>query len=263
MSLNFPSSPTIGQIHYDETAQYFYEWDGTVWKGISQYSSSHIQSLDDISGSFDGIETTFPITYGSSPLKPESSEAVRLNLGGVIQDPANDYSVSGSNLIFSTAPASGLTFSAISLGSAYNVVEVETRIGSEDDNSTDANFYPVFMDQTPDANLKISTTKLKFNPSTGRLTAPLINSPSDENLKKDVHTIENAVDKINQLRGVDFVWKENDEKSMGVIAQELQKVFPELVAEENDELSVNYNGLIAVLIEAVKELSKGQGEEGG
>ena len=67
MSLNFPSSPTIGQIHYDETAQYFYEWDGTVWKGIIQYSSSHIQSLDDISGSFDGIETTFPITYGSSP----------------------------------------------------------------------------------------------------------------------------------------------------------------------------------------------------
>ena len=43
---------------------------------------------------------------------------------------------------------------------------------------------------------------------------------------------------------------------MGVIAQELQKVFPELVTEENDELSVNYNGLIAVLIEAVKELSK-------
>jgi hypothetical protein len=43
---------------------------------------------------------------------------------------------------------------------------------------------------------------------------------------------------------------------MGVIAQELRKVFPELVAEENDELSVNYNGLIAVLIEAVKELSK-------
>ena len=55
---------------------------------------------------------------------------------------------------------------------------------------------------------------------------------------------------------VSILWKENDKKSMGVIAQELQKVFPELVAEENDELSVNYNGLIAVLIETVKELSK-------
>lgn len=263
MSLNFPSSPSIGQIYYDETARYFYEWDGTVWKGITQYSSSHIQSLDDISGSFDGIETSFPMTYGSAQIRPESSEAVRLNLGGVIQDPANDYSVSGSNLIFSTAPASGLTFSAISLGSSYNVVEIETQIGSEDDNSTDATFYPLFVNGTSYVEPNISTSKLKFNPSTGRLTATFINSPSDENLKKDVHTIENAVDKINQLRGVDFVWKENDEKSMGVIAQELQKVFPELVAEENDELSVNYNGLIAVLIEAVKELSKDQRGEGG
>ncbi len=254
MSLNFPSSPSVGQIYYDETAQYFYEWDGVVWKSITQSSSSHIQILDDVSGSFNGITTSFSITSGSVSIQPESSEAVRLNLGGVIQDPANDYSVSGSNLIFSTPPTGGLTFSAISLGSAYNVLKTE--IGSDDDNSTDATFYPLFVNGTSYTEPKISTSKLKFNPSTGRLTAPLINSPSDENLKKDVHTIENAVDKINQLRGVDFVWKESDEKSMGVIAQELQKVFPELVAEENDELSVNYNGLIAVLIEAVKELSK-------
>ena len=254
MSLNFPSSPSVGQIYYDETAQYFYEWDGVVWKSITQSSSSHIQILDDVSGSFNGITTSFSITSGSVSIQPESSEAVRLNLGGVIQDPANDYSVSGSNLIFSTPPTGGLTFSAISLGSSYNVLKTE--IESDDDNSTNATFYPLFVNGASYAEPKISTSKLKFNPSTGRLTAPLINSPSDENLKKDVHTIENAVDKINQLRGVDFVWKESDEKSMGVIAQELQKVFPELVAEENDELSVNYNGLIAVLIEAVKELSK-------
>ena len=254
MSLNFPSSPSVGLIHYDETAQYFYEWDGSVWKSITQSSSNNIQILDDVSGSFNGITTSFPITSGSISIQPESSEAVRLNLGGVIQDPANDYSVSGSNLIFSTPPTGGLTFSAISLGSAYNVLKTE--IGSDDDNSTNATFYPLFVNGTSYTEPKISTSKLRFNPSTGRLTAPLINSPSDENLKKDVHTIENAVDKINQLRGVDFVWKESDEKSMGVIAQELQKVFPELVTEENDELSVNYNGLIAVLIEAVKELSK-------
>ena len=254
MSLNFPSSPSVGQIYYDETSQYFYEWSGDVWKSITQSSSSHIQSLDDISGSFDGIETSFPITYGSVPIQPGSSEAVRLNLGGVIQDPANDYSISGSNVIFSTPPASGLTFSAISFGHSFNVLKTE--IESNDDNSTDANFYPLFVNGTSYVEPNISTSKLIFNPSLGRLTASEIVNTSDENLKKDVHTIENAVDKINQLRGVDFVWKESDKKSMGVIAQELQKVFPELVAEENNELSVNYNGLIAVLIEAVKELSK-------
>ena len=256
MSLNFPSSPYAGQIHYDSSAQYFYEWDGVVWKSITQASSSHIQIIDDISGSFDGIETTFPITYGfgSTSIRPRSSEAVRLNLGGVIQSPTSDYYVSGSNLIFYTAPASGLTFSAVSLGSAFNVSKTDIR--SNEDNSTDANFYPVFVSGTSYVEPNISTSKLMFNPSLGRLTASEIVNTSDENLKKDVHTIENPVDKINQLRGVDFVWKESDEKSMGVIAQELQKVFPELVVEENNKLSINYNGLVAVLIEAVKELSK-------
>ena len=131
MSLNFPSSPSVGQIYYDETSQYFYEWSGDVWKSITQSSSSHIQSLDDISGSFDGIETSFPITYGSVPIQPGSSEAVRLNLGGVIQDPANDYSVSGSNLIFSTPPAAGLSFSAIILGTTYNTFGTDIQIVGE------------------------------------------------------------------------------------------------------------------------------------
>jgi len=95
-----------------------------------------------------------------------------------------------------------------------------------------------------------STKKYKF------LEDFLVFVPNpDENLKKNIHTIENAVEKINQLRGVNFTWKDTDEKSAGVIAQELQKVFPELVSKNENGLSINYNGLIGVLIEAVKELS--------
>ena len=131
MSLNFPSSPFIGQVHYNFTAQYFYEWSGDVWKSITQSSSSHIQILDDVSGSFNGITTSFSITSGSVSIQPESSEAVRLNLGGVIQDPVNDYSVSGSNLIFSTPPAAGLSFSAIILGTTYNTFGTDIQIVGE------------------------------------------------------------------------------------------------------------------------------------
>ena len=76
------------------------------------------------------------------------------------------------------------------------------------------------------------------------------------NLKKDISTIDNAVDKVMQLRGVDYTWKQSEEKSKGVIAQELQKVLPELVSESDDRLSVNYNGIIGVLIEAIKEQQK-------
>jgi hypothetical protein len=81
------------------------------------------------------------------------------------------------------------------------------------------------------------------------------NSTSDENLKGDISTFGNALETLHQLRGVDFTWKESQKPSIGVIAQELEKVLPQLV-NDGGVKSVNYNGLIGVLIEAVKELSE-------
>lgn len=86
------------------------------------------------------------------------------------------------------------------------------------------------------------------------VTAADINSTSDRNLKKNVSTIENSLDIINSLRGVSFDWKINDKKSYGVIAQELEEILPDLVTTKENK-SVNYNGLVGVLIQAVKELS--------
>jgi hypothetical protein len=121
MALNFPSSPTIGQVYTDTTSGFSYEWDGTVWRSYSPSSTSQIKALDDISESFDGIETTFPLTSNSLPVSPLNSQSLIINLGGVVQDSTDDYSVSGSNLIFSTPPTSGLSFSGISLGPAIPV----------------------------------------------------------------------------------------------------------------------------------------------
>ena len=89
--------------------------------------------------------------------------------------------------------------------------------------------------------------------SSGIITAVAFNSTSDENLKYNVETVGNALDTVNSLRGVKFQWKEDDGVSYGVIAQELQQVLPELVSA-GDIKTVNYNGIIGVLIEAVKEL---------
>ena len=80
------------------------------------------------------------------------------------------------------------------------------------------------------------------------------NSTSDENLKTNIQTIESSLDTLQQLRGVTFDWKGNNKPSIGVIAQELEQVLPQLVTD-GDPKTVNYNGLIGVLIEAVKELS--------
>ena len=95
--------------------------------------------------------------------------------------------------------------------------------------------------------------------ATGDITAYY---SSDERLKDNIVQLGGALDKVNQLRGVSFDWKEAPEvhshegNDIGVIAQEVEAVYPELVHErENGYKAVDYVKLSAVLIEAVKELS--------
>ena len=83
---------------------------------------------------------------------------------------------------------------------------------------------------------------------------------SDENLKKDITIVSDAVTKVEALKGVTFKWKKNDADSAGVIAQDVEKVLPEVVKTVNDMdgneyKAVNYAGLTSILIEAVKDLS--------
>ena len=76
---------------------------------------------------------------------------------------------------------------------------------------------------------------------------------SDERLKSDIKTLPAALDTVDQLRGVSFV--KDGQAGVGVIAQEVQKVLPQVVQENKDGyLSVAYGNLVGVLIEAVKEL---------
>jgi hypothetical protein len=86
------------------------------------------------------------------------------------------------------------------------------------------------------------------------VTAADFNSTSDLTLKTNVNTLENSLDIVNSLRGVSFDWKSNGKKSYGVIAQELEQILPDLVTTKENK-SVNYNGLVGVLLQAVKELS--------
>ena len=121
MALNFPSSPTIGQIYTDSVSGFSYEWNGTVWISFSAASSSQIKPLDDISGSFNNVTQTFALTSNSVSITPPTAQSLIINLGGVIQDATDDYSVTSSNITFSTPPASGLSFSGVSLGPAIPI----------------------------------------------------------------------------------------------------------------------------------------------
>jgi len=75
---------------------------------------------------------------------------------------------------------------------------------------------------------------------------------SDENLKTNVETFDNALDKVMNLRGVTYDWKSSGTADFGFIAQEIQEVLPECVAE-GDIMGVDYARVSAVLVEAIKE----------
>ena len=121
MALNFPSSPSVGDVYTDTTSGFSYEWDGTVWKSYTPASTSNIRVLDDISGSFNGSTQTFALVISGVAHTPANAQQLRIVLGGVVQSPGTDYTVSGTNITFTTAPDAGLDFSGISLGPAVPV----------------------------------------------------------------------------------------------------------------------------------------------
>ena len=86
---------------------------------------------------------------------------------------------------------------------------------------------------------------------TGVCTATDFNSTSDTTVKENIQVIEDPLASIVRIDGVTFTWKDTGKNSAGVTAQNLEKVLPNLVSN-GDLKSVNYNGLVGYLIEAVK-----------
>jgi hypothetical protein len=91
------------------------------------------------------------------------------------------------------------------------------------------------------------------------VTATTWTGQSDIRLKDIDSEIENAIDKVNKLRGVRFTWKSDENKKMqvGLIAQEVKEVLPEAVdfdeTNENYRMGVQYTDLIPLLVNAIKE----------
>tara|TARA_Y100000593_G_scaffold12299_1_gene22505 strand:+ start:486 stop:2789 length:2304 start_codon:yes stop_codon:yes gene_type:complete len=115
-----------------------------------------------------------------------------------------------------------------------------------------------------------NTTELTFwpNDTTGGEKAVLtsggnwdiagaVNAGSDIRWKENINTIETPLETIKQLRGVTFDWKDkkkdNEKMQHGCIAQEVEKILPNLITERKNYKHLNYTGIIPILIEAMKE----------
>tara|TARA_B100000405_G_C16648365_1_gene397526 strand:+ start:122 stop:790 length:669 start_codon:yes stop_codon:yes gene_type:complete len=160
---------------------------------------------------------------------------------------------SGSGVIIEDSGSSVGTAGTINFGSGIDVSQISVGI------VTVTSGVPHFIKTSAGIHTLGSVGIGTTNPTSalqvaGTVSAQDFNTTSDQSLKTNIVTIEDALEKIELIRGVEFNWVESPQMpSMGVIAQEVESVFPELVADTNPK-QVNYNGLIGVLIESVKAL---------
>ena len=78
------------------------------------------REVDDISSGFNGSTTAFTLAISGSNVSPGTANDIIVSLGGVIQNPNNDYTIAASTITFTTAPASGLSFFAVVLGQSID-----------------------------------------------------------------------------------------------------------------------------------------------
>ncbi len=189
---------------------------------------------------------------------------------GTASGPSNSLIVSGQVGIGATVPVAGLDVQrsvTSSSGAAFGVREQQALTASaNNDVLTGLYINPSFTNGgytgvadngliVANGNVGIGTAYpqalLDVN---GDIRAQVYFHSSDARLKENIKTSQGLAI-VSKLRGVTFTWKNNKQKSSGVIAQEVEKVLPNAVrADGNNMKAVEYDQLFAPLIEAVKEL---------
>ena len=266
VSLTPPSNPASGDLWYspNHARTFIYYDESVVGYGTDAYWIDAAPFHIPPGNAVPGISTTGTSTFNN------------LSISGVVT--ATSYYGSGANL-------TGITESQITdLGTYATVSYVNSEVAGIVSAAPatldtlnelaaalndDANFATTVTNQLA---LKANLSGAEFTGITtftkvisgremvlsGIGTANEFDALSDINYKKNIKTVENGLDKIVSLRGVSYDWKQSDRPSYGVIAQELEEVLPELVhgGFGDDPKTVNYNGIIGVMIESIKELKQ-------
>ena len=206
-------------------------------------------------GRFTGILTASQF-IGIVSYSASSGISTNLNGGYVNATSLNVSGISTFGIISagSTVGTSGQLLQSTGVGVTW--VTFSSGATITDDNATNATYYPTYSTTASGSYTVagISSQRLQFNPSSGTLFATVFTSLSDESKKTNIQRITNGLEIVRQLEGVRYEWKETGQKSIGLIAQRLEEVIPELVVTTADDLkTVSYGNIVAVLIEAIKE----------
>lgn len=176
----------------------------------------------------------------------DSLAATGGTVSGTIKILDHNLTVTGNNSFTKLTTANNITVNGTTtLNNTANI----TKVANFSDN-INVDGLSLFK-----ANTTFLTPMTANTVSATLVEAANFNSTSDNRLKENIETIEQPNDVVSKLRGVSFNWKSDGAPAYGVIAQELQEIVPDLVSEnENGDLTVQYMGLIAFLIESNKEL---------
>jgi len=204
-----------------------------------------------------GIATNFTVSGVATVTQLVSTNVNITGIATFNQSNPTNLSVSGIGTITTelNIGVGGTTFTAVS---STGFVGVNTTTSTGTTNQRLQVIGGAYVSGNIGVGITLPTSTLHVQGDariSGVITATDFNTTSDINLKENIRPIDNSAQIINELEGVRFVWKADGKESIGVIAQEIEKTLPELVSN-GDIKTVNYNGLIGVLIEAVKDQQK-------
>jgi hypothetical protein len=165
------------------------------------------------------------------------------------------YQTAANTSSFITAPSVSSTFLQWT-GSAFAWAAAGGGFSSTDDTTTNATYYPAVITSAGGSTAKTSSTKLTFNPSTGTLSSTVFNSLSDARAKTNIRALGYGLNDVLKMVGHKYEMIDGGQTSIGLVAQEVQDIVPEVVSKNTDGmLGINYPVLTAVLIEAIKDLT--------
>ncbi|MFH2054904.1 MAG: tail fiber domain-containing protein, partial [bacterium] len=236
--------------------------NGLLWYGHS-WGEVYPSSSNALNWAGHGWGEAYPTASNAELLDGlDGSQLLRSDIGGTIN---GSIALTGQNHInFYAGAVERIRYDAGTLSGSHGMLFLihPTRrfiFGTSNDGST----YGSTLMMIPSKGAVRITEGLEV---TGQVSAKTFQEISDSRLKSNIETLRGALQKLDQLRGVSFDWNDNSpdmrvsagQRDIGVVAQEVEAVFPELVSTWGDEQyrTVDYGRLTAVLIEAIKELKQ-------